>query len=328
MHKRDPILDPLFWGTPVRFCESFAPLGSILQVESNHELVIEAARKSFGRYPPPSLTRQPDYHIRLHIDPVYHQSKPWPKPSFRALWSLFHVACGEASFAIADLKSRRAGGFVSAEIAEDSSFFRNVFLECLFYVLATHHAYTPVHCASVALKGRGVFICGPSGAGKTSLVYACACDGMQILSDDVVHVRANPGSDSLTVWGNPFHLRLLPTAVGLFPELEGRPAHLRSDYEPYLEIDMAEEFSRQIITSCLPAALVFLERNQQSDTRLESISARAAYDRLKLDIFLTEQSACRRHYRVLRKLVQTPAYLLSYDAHPSQVVETIKRLCS
>jgi hypothetical protein len=328
MHERDSILDPLFWGTPVQFSETFAPLGSILQVESNHERVMEAARQSFGGYPLPSRTHQPNYHIRLNVDPVHHQSEPWPKPSFRALRNLFHVACGEASFAIADMKSRWAGGFVSADIAEDSSFFRNTFLECLFYVLATHHAYTPVHCAGVALESRGVFICGPSGAGKTSLAYACARAGMQILSDDVMHVRTNPDSDSLTVWGRPWHLRLLPNAVELFPELNGRPAHLRSDYEWYLEIDMAAEFPGQTITSCPPAALVFLARNQRNEIRMEAINPEAAYERLKLDIFLTEQSVCQRHYGVLRRLVRTHAFLLSYGTHPSQAVDVIMSLCS
>jgi hypothetical protein len=237
------------------------------------------------------------------------------------------VACGEASFAIADMKSRWAGGFVSAEMAEDSSFFRNTFLECLFYVLATHHAYTPVHCAGVALKGRGIFICGPSGAGKTSLAYACARAGMQIVSDDVVHARLNPESDALIVWGRPWHLRLLPNAGELFPELEGRPAHLRSDYEWYLEIDIAAEFPGQTITSCSPAALVFLERNQRNQIQMEPISSQDAYERLKLDIFLTEPSVCRRHYRLLRRLVRTPAYLLSYGTHPSQAVDVIITLC-
>jgi hypothetical protein len=321
------ILDPLFWGTPIRFDLTFAPIGSVLKVESNKEIVIDAARDSFGRYPPAPLSRQPDYSIRLWVDPVHHQKKPWPRPNFRAARHLFHVSCGDSSFAIADLQSLCAVGFISEEIARDTVFFRNTFLECLFYVLATHRSYTPVHSAGVALQDRGVLICGPPGIGKTSLAYACVRAGMQVLSDDTVHVRSSPESQALVVWGRPWHLRLLPNAIELFPELHGRKAHLRSDYESYLEIDTEKEFPGQAVSSCTPAALVFLERDPMSKVYLEPLEPEAALARLKRDIYLSEEKVRHRHYDVLAKLVETRAFLLRYGGHPSNAVETLARLC-
>jgi hypothetical protein len=326
MHPSDNVPDPLFWGTPIRFCETFYPLGSVLQVESNEKEVIEAARESFGRYAPLDSTTEPDYCIRLLVDPVHHQSKPWPQPNFRASDHLFHVSCGETSFAIADLDSLSAVGFVTEELIRDTSFFRNAFLECLFYVLATHHTLTPVHCAGVAIQGRGAFICGPSGAGKTSLAYACVRAGMQVLSDDVVHVRSCSESPAMKVWGRPWHLRLLPNAADLFPELSERPVHLRSDYELYMEIDIDSEFPGQAITSCTPAVLVFLERGTTSQVRLEPMESGLALQRMGRDIYLTSESVRQRHLAVLAKLAETRSFLLRYGTHPSTAVEAIAGL--
>ena len=326
MHQEDLILDPLLWGTPIKYEATFTPIGSVLQVESNEQIVIDAADDSFGRYPPSGLTRRPDYCIRLFIDPVQHQKKPWPRPGFRASRHLFHVSCGDSSFAIADLEALCAVGFVSEEIARDTSFFRNTFLECLFYFLATHHAYTPVHCAAVALEGKGVLICGPGGTGKTSLAYACTRAGMQILSDDTVHLRLCLESHTLTVWGRPWQLRLLPNAAALFPELDRMEAHLRSDFEWYLEIDTHKEFPGQSITSCSPAALVFLKRDSLDKVRLEPIEPEEALGHLMRDIYLTDETVRHRHCVVLEKLVQTRAYWLRYGGHPSNAVETIRRL--
>ena len=42
--------DPLYWGTPASYRETFHPMGLALSVESNDPLVLEAARESFGRY--------------------------------------------------------------------------------------------------------------------------------------------------------------------------------------------------------------------------------------------------------------------------------------
>ena len=60
-------------------------------------------------------------------------------------------------------------GFVTEAMVEDASFFKSTFLDCLFYVLAVHHDYTPVHCSGVVSEGRGVLICGISGTGKTTV---------------------------------------------------------------------------------------------------------------------------------------------------------------
>jgi hypothetical protein len=59
-----------------------------------------------------------------------------------------------------------------------------------------------VHAAGAAVRGRGIFLAGPSGAGKTTLSRLLAAEGHGVLSDDRVIVRREGGAFALhgTPW--------------------------------------------------------------------------------------------------------------------------------
>jgi hypothetical protein len=318
--------DPLHWGCPILFREKFIPLGTTIQVESNDETVIQAAVESFGRYGKPSRAARPEILLQLCVDPERHDQSLRPNPSYRSLKHIFHIACGDTNFAAADLDTGSAVGFVSRELVQERSFFRYTFLECLFHVLVVRRSHTPIHCSSVALNGRGVLVCGRSGVGKTTLAYACAQSGMQIVSDDVVHLSTNPVINEIALWGNPWCLRLLPEAVHLFPELIGEELKLRSDHQRCLEIDVSSHFPDAALVSCRPVALVFLERGQEPTPRLYPISAEWALGQLQQDIVLDEDSVLERHYSLLKRLVEVGTYALQYSGRPSQAVSLIEGL--
>jgi len=318
--------DPLHWGLPIRFQADFNPIGTPIRVESNHETVVQSARENFGLYGKPSPDEPPKFFLRLCVDPVHRAAPPWPKPSFRSLNHLFHIACGDSNFAVADLNTRVCVGFVTEAMVEDSSFFKSTFLDCLFYVLAVHHDYTPVHCSGVVSGGQGALMCGGSGTGKTTLAYACARSGLQVLSDDVVHLRIDPASNQLRLWGRPWFLRLAPEAVDLFPELAGLQPQLRSDHEWYLEIDVENQFPGTAVVSCEPEALVFLERHRDAASRLQPLNVDSAMERLLKDIHVSETSVVERHRATLARLLQTKAYTLSYSGDPMKAVEVIRSI--
>ena len=321
-----PYSDPLWWGIPTCFQADFNPIGTAIRVESNHEAVIQAAHETFGGYGKPELGEPPKFHLRVCVDPVLRAAPPWPKASFRSLSHLVHIACGDANFAVADVNTGTCIGFVTEAMAKDSSFFRSTFLDCLFYVLAVHHFYTPVHCSGVVTGGRGVLICGTSGMGKSTLAYACARSGMQILCDDVVHLRINPANNELCLWGKPWFLRLQTEAAELFPELNGLQPRLRSDHEWYLEIDVESRFPGGTAVSCQPEALVFLDRRPDQPTRLHPLDATTVLERLKRDIFLSETEILERHQYTLQRLLKTMAYTLNYSGDPTKAVEVVRSI--
>jgi hypothetical protein len=318
--------DPLHWGVPIRFQADFNPIGTPIRVESNHETVVQVAADTFGRYGRPRPDTSPKFFLRLCVDPLHRAVPPWPKPSFRSLNHLVHIACGDSNFAVADLNTGVCVGFVTEAMVKDSSFFKSTFLDCLFYVLAVHHDYTPVHCSGVASGGRGVLICGVSGTGKTTLAYACAKSGLQVLSDDVVHIRIDPADNRLVLWGRPWFLRLVPKAVELFPELRGLKPQLRSDHEWYLEVDVENQFPGNTAVSCEPEALVFLDRHRDVATQLQPLSVDSALERLMKDVYVSEASIIERHQQTLARLLQTRAYTLSYSGDPINAVKAIRSI--
>ena len=320
--------DPLRWGTVRPFKKTYNPIGIVLIVTSNSERVLEAAEESFGPYGQVTDSIPAEISIDLCEDTVFHQPGAFPAPCFRALGHLFHISCGEGSFAIADLKSGRAVGFVAREIIEDGSYFRNVFLECLFYVMAVHYRVTPIHAAAVVHQKQGILIWGEPGAGKSTLAYACAKAGFQLVSDDVVHLQADPTSGHLIGWGRPWQIRLLPDAGDIFPELADEVPRLRSDHQWYLEVDLRKRLPSSPLLWCRPSVLLFLRRSAAAGVRLELIEWQQALSILKKDIYLTEESVLDRHYSMLRNLVQINAFYLNYGGPPSRAVEIMKTICS
>ena len=84
---------------------------------------------------------------------------------------------------------------VSSAAIAHPTYFSQTFLEAAPARQIWTRLATPIHAACVAIDGRGVLLCGDSGAGKTSLSYACARAGWQFISDDssyLLHERDRP----------------------------------------------------------------------------------------------------------------------------------------
>jgi hypothetical protein len=321
-----PDRDPLQRSISAQIVEEFVPMGSKLRLETNSREILEACRTSFGRYGIPAPgSGAASVVVRLFVDPTFTDGPPWPDPVFRGQEEIFYISAGRQNIAVALLESGFATGFIAPEMARDAVFLRNTFLECLVLTMLTHGklaAYTYAHASAVTLGNKGLLFCGPSQAGKSTLAYACARRGFQVVSDDVVYLR--DGEEGLTVWGKPWHLRLLQDCTRFFPELEIGGSHLRFDGKDCLEIDLDGIRPGHTRTRCRPKAVFFLERSAGRST-YQALEPHLAIKLLARDLVHDNPEALKRHERFWLELVRQGAYTLRFGEDLDAAVDMLER---
>ena len=135
------------------------------------------------------------------------------------------------NFAICDYTRNLAVCRLTENVAKRRPFVAYYYLKALVNYAFAQLYLTPVHAACVAWNGRGVLLCGESGAGKTTLAYACARKGWTYISDNESWlVRAAAGN---LLVGDSRKIRFRPDAPTLFPELEDQqnqivPANIKT----------------------------------------------------------------------------------------------------
>ncbi len=304
--------DPLLRRLEAPLRAVFYPFGFRLEIESNDRRVLECAESSFGIFRRDEFS-VPPLRLRLMRAPDAAACPPWPAPAYRAWGDLFAVVCGPDNFLTADLDRRQAFGFFSPAMLEDREFFRWTFLDCATYTLLGRHHLTPIHAAGVAREGFGICLCGPAGAGKTSLAYCCARAGDALLADDVVHILRSGGAPQLR--GNPSRLHFAVSARELFPELQDAPVTIRRDGGEFLALPAEQLLPGRVATQAEPGALVFLQRSAEPvEAALEPILPSEALKLLTANLpMVDEERTMAQHYAVLERLARDGAYRLRYS---------------
>lgn len=303
----DPLL--LSMVTPLR--ASFYPLGFRLEIETNDARVLECASSSFAAFTQEQEQEQspaPPLQMRLVCAPGGTSAPPWPAPTHRLWGDLFTVISGPDNFLAANLERRKAMGFFSPAMLDDIEYFREPFLECPTYVLLARHYVTPFHAACVVRGGAAICLCGPAGAGKSSLAYFCVRSGYQLLANDAVYLLRSETRPLLR--GNPSRFTFPPSARELFPELAGLPAAARRDGEASLSVATAHFFPARAVTQAEVGAVVFLNRG--AALALKEIPAGEAHKLLFEELSLDDDRTIAAHDLALQRLVQKGAYRLSY----------------
>jgi hypothetical protein len=250
------------------------PMGVPLWVESNHPDVVAAADGTLGRFAPRPGSGGPPLLVRVmahDVEPACpHESGRQPIV-YRTQGHLLYITVGATNTAVADLRTGQAFGFVTPAMVADAAYLRYAFLESLvFSMLSTTRGFIAFHAACVVKHGRGLVLGGEAGAGKSTLAYACARRGYQILAEDAFFL--DPGCEGARLWGMPWRLHLLPDTKRFFPELEAEAPRLQINGEWKLEVDVEAYQPGAVTPDAAPGLVILLERGEKtSSARAEPV---------------------------------------------------------
>jgi hypothetical protein len=249
--------DPLLFDRELPLAGTFYPVGFPVEIETNSREVLLAAEESWKQFG----KRFDSPPIRIRLGVLEGRSKRCPRlPRPKGQGDLIAHISDPENFYVADASKSFAFGWVTQGAVANRPFFRYHFLEPCFWNTAVPLYLTPIHGACVNYRGSGVLLCGDSGAGKSSLTYACAKNGWSFLTDDSSQlVRKREGR---VVIGNPRQMRFRPSATKLFPELREQRMTRRLRGELSIELVTAECPQIETIYESQVDFIVFLRRRR------------------------------------------------------------------
>ena len=257
--------DPLRYFDEFPLRDNHFPLGVPLEISTNSQAVIEAARQSWGPFP--KLLDVDPIHVRVGVSDSKRMDLP-PAPAILGQRGLISIIGDAENFGTCDVTSGFSFGWMTPATVADQAFFRYHFLELMAGLLFSPPNFGVVHSACVAMNGRGVLLCGHSRAGKSTLSFACAQRGWTFIADDAVYtIRKNAAR---RVVGNPLLVRLRPDAPTLFPHLENRAVILRQNGEFGFEIPTADLPDITTAFTCEINHVVLLNRAPGGSAKINS----------------------------------------------------------
>jgi hypothetical protein len=218
----EPIVnDPLLTKTPLDYEKEVYPYGFPVRIRSNSAITMRAADVSWGTYR--KKFDFPPLDVRLLVSESASPARKEPGV-FRSQGHLLSIVGDSENFACLDLRGGFSFGWVTRSTAENTEYFRQCFLDVMIYPLIEIRHMVTVHAACVIHQGRGLLLAGDSGAGKSSLAYACACRGWTYVSDDASAFVRNAGKPLII--GHPQKFRFREPVGELFPEYTSGPPTL------------------------------------------------------------------------------------------------------
>ncbi len=224
--------DPLLASLPLPYWAVFHPQGFPATISSNSPLVLEAADASWAGVE--RRFNESPLDIRCVVTGGGANRCAQREPVVRAQRNLLISVADAENFHCCDLERGFASSWVTQDVAANKEYFRYHFLEAMAYSMLDTLHLVAVHAACVALDGCGVLLAGDSGAGKSSLAYACARRGWIYTSDDASSLVRRGGGR--TVIGNPRVFRFRESAGEIFPEFRGFAATRRANGKPTVEV--------------------------------------------------------------------------------------------
>jgi hypothetical protein len=313
---------------PLSLVRWYRACGSLWKVASNDRSLFHAFAETFHECRCES--HPPDMTINLYVDPDLTDDSPRRTPFFRSLDHLVYASYGFQNIMVMDLRCRHVTGFCSSRMAADTSYWKAVVLPVLLGTIAPSIRITPLHCACLVQKGKGLLVGGQSGCGKSTIALELALHGFEVLSDDWTYVSLR--DSEVTAWGVLAPIKLLPDAVTYFPELRAERLDLSLNGEIAYEVDPVVRFGIRRSDSCKPGVAIFLERVTQRTATFHRLSPEEASFRLMDEVETLPDSladfADLRNETIAR-LAEGGCWLLRHGLEPkalaSEIIQFWKR---
>ena len=284
----------------------YYPLGFPLHISTNSHEVLAAAEESWGQFRSSFAT--PPMRARIGVLSGGPPECPGA-PVVRAQGNLLARVADPENFSVTDRMKCFAFGWLTRAAAENRSYLRWHFIEGISWDMLDFYL-TPVHGACVERNERGVLLCGDSGAGKSSLAFACALSGWTYMSDDSSRlVRAN--EDRMVV-GNPYQIRFRDAAAKLFPELRDQRLMLRTTGEFAIEVPTARWPKIKTTTRSAIDYVVFLNREDSGPSGFSPFPKEIALQWFEQSIACWEPETVEAHKAALRRLLTAEILELRY----------------
>jgi hypothetical protein len=318
-HNEKPKLvddDPLLSDRELPLREIFYPLGFALEITTNSDQVMAAAQESWGHFR--QAMTEPPVHLRVVVVEGGKKECP-PEPKLRAQQNLTVRVADEENFSISNMTEGFASCWLTRQFVENRGYLRFYFLEGMCSDLLDPRYLTAIHAACVQFENKGVLLCGESGAGKSSLAYACARRGWKFLTDDSTSLIRK--SSQPVVLGNPFQIRFRDSAVALFPELGDRQITRRVHGKLSIEVPTASISGIETVSQSSADYIVFLKRGKRGAPHLVPFPKETALRWYEQFIFFGDKALRESQKATLRNLLRTEMLELHYDDLDSAVAK-------
>ncbi len=258
------------------------------------------------------LHANPALQVRIEVREGGSPKCP-PAPVLRLRGGLFSIVADAHNHAVCDLTRDISLVWLSSAALQHPKYVFYHFIESAAWLPITACHTTTIHAACVSRYGHGMLLSGDSGAGKSSLAYACAKAGWTYTSDDGSFLLR--GADGPRVVGDCRKIRFRPSAKELFPELHGRELTPRVQGKPSVEVPTSE---LRLITAeeATIHSIVFLNRQPSAVAELLPLPPGTAIRRF--GDFLSVDAVRDLQLANLQKLSSIDAYELRYrDLQPA-----------